>query len=220
MTCGQDWHELGSDSEFSDFANAPDQVNYILDKPIVNTPGTVFNYSDGAAHLISVILTKATGIDASAFADEHLFGPMGLGERTWYGDNRMFAYGGVGLCIGIHDMIKIGYLYLNGGILNGSQIVSSEWINTSTSFHISTNNVIPFLKDYGYYWWLGSANGHNFICANGYGGQFIFIVEELNLVVCSRSNYRGIDRNQAGENWYNILNVIINHILPAVKETQ
>lgn len=218
MTTGHDWHEIGDESEFYAFATAPDQLNYILEKPIVNTPGTVFNYSDGAAHLISVIITKATGMDGSEFADKYLFGPMDLGDRIWYADNRMFAYGGVGLCLGIHDMIKFGFLYLNEGNFNGQQIVSSEWINEATRYRISTNNAIPFLTDYGYYWWLGNAHGHDFICANGYGGQFIFIVEELNLVVCSRSNYRNIDRSKAGENWYNILNIIINQVLPAVKE--
>ena len=218
MRCGHDWHELGIESEFNAFASAPDQLNYILNKPVIHTPGTVFNYSDGAAHLISVIITRATGMDASEFADQHLFGPMGLGERIWYGDNRMFAYGGVGLCMGIHDMIKIGCLYLNDGNFNGRQIVPSTWIHTATSFHVSTDNAIPFLTDYGYYWWLGNAHGHDFICANGYGGQFIFIVKELNLVVSSRSNYRNIDRSKAGENWYNILDIIINQILPAVKD--
>jgi CubicO group peptidase (beta-lactamase class C family) len=218
MTCGHDWHEIGDESEFNAFVTAPDQLNYILQKPITSTPGTRFNYSDGAAHLISVILTKATGMDASAFADKYLFGPMNLGDRIWYGDNRMFAYGGVGLCLGIHDMIKIGFLYLNNGYYNEQQIVSSGWIDTATSYKISTNNVIPFLTDYGYYWWLGNAHGHDFICANGYGGQFIFTVKELNLVVASRTNYHGISRSKADENWYNILNIIINQILPAVKE--
>ena len=217
MTTGHDWHELGGDSEFGDFVSAPDQLNYVLAKPIINTPGTIFNYSDGAAHLISVIITRATGMDASAFAGQYLFGPMDLGERIWYGDNRMFSYGGVGLCIGIDDMIKIGFLYLQEGIYNGQQIVSPDWISTATEFKIATGNVIPFLKDYGYYWWLGNAHGHDFICANGYGGQFIFIVKELNLVVCSRTNYRHMDSSKAGENWYNILNIIINQILPAVK---
>jgi len=218
MTCGHDWHELGNESEFNDFVNSADQLDYILNKPIVTAPGTIFNYSDGAAHLISVIITKATGMDASTFADQYLFSPMGLGERIWYDDNRMFAYGGVGLCIGIHDMIKIGFLYLNEGNFNGKQIVPSGWIKAVTSFHISTNNIIPFLTDYGYYWWIGNAHGHDFICANGYGGQFIFIVKELNLVVSSRANYRNISGSQAGENWYNILNIIINQILPAVED--
>ena len=164
------------------------------------------------------MITKATGMDASAFADKYLFDPMDLGDRIWYEDNRMFAYGGVGLCIGIHDMIKIGFLYLSEGYFNDQQIVSSEWINTATSLHISTNDIIPFLSDYGYYWWLGSAHGFDFICANGYGGQFILVVKDLNLVVCSRTNYRNLDSAKAGENWYNILNIIINQVLPAVRE--
>ncbi len=218
MTCGHDWHELGGSSEFMDFVTAPDQLNYIFNKPIVNSPGTVFNYSDGAAHLISAIITNATVIGTSAFADQYLFEPMGLGKRIWYTDNRNIAYGGVRLFIGIHDMIKIGFLCLNEGKFNGQQIVPSGWIDKSTSFHISTNNIIPFLTDYGYYWWLGNAHGYDFICANGYGGQFIFVVKKLNLVVCSRADYRNIDEYKAGENWYNILNIIINQILPAVKE--
>jgi CubicO group peptidase (beta-lactamase class C family) len=218
MTTGHDWHELGGDSEFGEFARAPDQLNYILEKPIVDPPGTVFNYSDGSAHLISVILSKATGKSASEFADEYLFGPMDLGNRFWYTDNRGISYGGVGLCIGIHDMIAIGNLYLNQGSWNGEQLVPSDWIRKATAFKIATENVIPFLSDYGYYWWLGSAHGHNFICANGYGGQFIFLVKDLNLVICSRSNYRDLTSVQAGENWYQILDLIINWVLTSVKE--
>ncbi len=218
MTVGHDWHELGGDSEFGDFVNAADQLNYIINKPVINIPGTIFNYSDGAAHLASVVISKATGMNASAFANLYLFGPMGLGDRNWYYDNRMFSYGGVGLCIGIHDMISIGQLYLDNGYYNGSQIVPADWVSTVTSFKISTGEVIPFLSDYGYYWWIGNAHNHDFICANGYGGQFIFIVKDLNLIVCTRSNYRGITTTKAGENWYNILNIIINQVLPAVRD--
>ena len=156
MTCRHNWKEIGSESEWDDFASAPDQLNYILEKPIVNTPGTIFNYSDGAAHLVSYIIQKATGIDASVFADQYLFEPMGLGERIWYADNRVIPYGGVGLCIGIHDMVNIGYLYLNEGFFNDQQIVPADWINTVSSFQIATGNVIPYLSDYGYFWWLGT----------------------------------------------------------------
>jgi CubicO group peptidase (beta-lactamase class C family) len=218
MTCGQDWHELGGDSEFGAFVNAPDQLNYIMGKPIVSIPGSVFNYSDGGAHLSSVLLARATGMETSEFANEYLFKPMGLSEKAWYVDNRHLAYGGVGLLIGIHDMLKIGFMYLNDGYYNGRQIVPADWIETATSFKVSSNNEIPQLKDYGYYWWLDSAHGYNFICANGYGGQFIFVVDELNLVVCSRTNYRYLDRTEAGQNWYNVIDIIINQVLPAVIE--
>ena len=218
MSCGQNWQELGDYSEFNEFVTAPDQLRYIMDKPIVNTPGQTFNYSDGTAHLVSYILSHATGVETSVFADQYLFEPMGLGERIWYGDKRLVAYGGVGLCIGIHDMLKIGFMYLNKGYFNGQQIVPSEWIETATDFKISSNNEIPFLEDYGYYWWLGKAHDNDFICANGYGGQFILIVKDLDLVVCSRNNFRSLERSQAGQNWYSTLDIIINQVLPAVRE--
>ena len=215
MTCGHDWHEIGSPSEFMDFVNAPNQVEYVFQKPIINTPGTVFNYSDGGAHLVSVILTKATGMSTSEFANTFLFEPMGIGDKIWYTDKQDYNYGGVRLCIGNHDMIKIGFLYLNNGFYNKQQIVSSAWIDTVTSFKISTNNIIPFLSDYGYFWWLGNAHDYDFFCANGYGGQFIFVVRDLDLVVSSRTSYR-VSESKAGENWYNVLNIIVNQILPAV----
>lgn len=214
MSAGQNWKELGPVSEYGNFVSAPDQLEYIFQKPVINTPGTIFNYSDGTAHLVSAILARATGISPKAFADEFLFEPLGIGPRTWYTDNRNIPYGGVRLFIGIHDMIRIGFLYANDGYFNGKQVIPADWIQRSTSFKITTNNVIPFLSDYGYFWWLGSAHGHEFFCANGYGGQFIFVVKSLNLVVCSRSDYR----QNADENWYRILDTILNRILPAVRK--
>ena len=114
-------------------------------------------------------------------------------------------------------MIAIGNMYLNQGTYNGQRIVSAEWIDECTRYNISTGNLIPFLNAYAYFWWLGSAYGHNFICANGYGGQFILVVEELNLVIAARTNWNGVSDNQADQNWYNVLDIIINQILPAVK---
>ena len=216
MSAGQDWQELGPVSEFNEFAGAPDQLTYIFQKPVIHTPGTVFNYSDGSAHLVSAIIESASEMRTSDFANRFLFGPMGLGERTWYTDNRGIAYGGVGLCIGIHDMVAIGFLYINNGQYNGVQIVSAGWIEEAMRFRLSTNGIIPFLSDYGYYWWIGQAHGQDFICANGYGGQFIFIVKDLNFVVAARTSWRRATREAAGENWWNVLNIIINRILPAV----
>ena len=216
MTCGHAWQELGQFSEFNNFVRAENQLIYILEKSIVNTPGTLFNYSDGAAHLVSIILSMATGMSAGGFANEYLFIPMGLGNRNWSRDKQGHTYGGVGLRVGIHDMIQFGWLYLNDGYCNGNQILSKSWIETSTQGKLSTNNVLPYLENYGYFWWLGHEQGHDFICAMGYGGQFIFVVHDLNLVVCTRCSFRFESKNVAGQNWTTLLNLIINQILPAV----
>ena len=217
MTCGHEWREIDQPSEFVNFANADDQLIYVFRKPIVHTPGTVFDYSDGAAHLISAIITSVTDQSAEQFANENLFGPMDLGDRKWSADNRGISYGGVRLHIGIHDMIKFGYLYLNEGTFNGKRIVSSEWISAATTPYISTNNVVPYLTQYGYYWWIGNEYNHNFFCAMGYGGQFILVCKELNLVIAARCNWRYLSEEQAGQNWWAVFNIIINQILPAVQ---
>lgn len=64
MRAGHDWQEIPGPSEFGDWVSAPDQVDYILAKPLVNPPGTLFNYSDGSAHLASVVISESTGMSA------------------------------------------------------------------------------------------------------------------------------------------------------------
>jgi len=216
MTSGQEWSEIPGPSEFPDFIYAPDQFLYALNKPLINTPGTVFNYSDGSAHLLSVILTQATGMTASQFANKYLFEPLGIGNRFWYEDKQGYNYGGVGLCVGPYDMIKFGNLFLNKGKYKGVQIVSENWVDKAITNYISTGNVLPYLTNYGYYWWVGTRKGFSFYTAMGYGGQYIFVVPDLNLVVVSTCNFTGIGGSvQAGENWKNITDIIMNNILEA-----
>jgi CubicO group peptidase (beta-lactamase class C family) len=214
MATGFEWFEIAEPSEFGDFIYASNQLLYVLNKQFIHPPGTVFDYSDGAAHLISVIISEATGMSASEFANVHLFEPMGIDERFWYEDNQGYTYGGAGLCIGPHDMIKFGNMILNNGEYNGNRIVSSEWLNAATSIHISTNNLLPYLTDYGYYWWKGSILGHEFSMAMGYGGQFIVIVPNLNVVASATCEFRGLSEI-SGQNWNSIIDVISNNVIPA-----
>ena len=215
MTCGMEWHELGGYSEFSQWVNSPDQINYIIAKPFTSVPGTHFNYSDGAAHLTSVILEEAVGMGTVDFANQYLFNPLGLGEKTWWADNRGYNYGGVGLCVTPRDMIKFGRLYLNHGVYNGQQIIPVSWVNESTQTHISTNNVVPYGSSYGYYWWIANERGHYIFYATGYGGQFIFCVPDLNLVTVATCNWQNTGVH-ADEHWYAIIQMFMNNILPAV----
>jgi CubicO group peptidase (beta-lactamase class C family) len=218
MTCGLEWFEIGPRSEFSSWINSLNQVEYILHKPFVSNPGERFNYSDGAAHLVSVILSKATRKNTVDFAKEHLFDPIGIGEREWLTDKTEYNYGGVGLKVTPRDMIKFGTLYLNGGVVENTQVISNEWIVRSTTpkIHTELDESGPF-SQYGYYWWLGSgANNIGNICiANGYGGQFIVIVPDHNLVVVATSNWSGIGRDSAQNQWNRVINLVLNDAIPA-----
>lgn len=216
MSCGLAWSEIPGPSEFYNwFYKSQDHLLYILNKPFKNTPGQVFNYSDGAAHLMSVVLSQATDMTANEFADQYLFTPLGIGGRKWSVDNRGFNFGGVRLFLLPKDMVKIGMLILQKGMFKSEQIVPKDWVEKSTGFQITTKNIIPYGSSYGYYWWRGSAHYTNYFFANGHGGQIIFMAPDKNLVIVGTTNWDGLTDNAAGELWYNLISIIVDEILPA-----
>ncbi|MCW8810824.1 MAG: beta-lactamase family protein [Ignavibacteriaceae bacterium] len=215
MSCGLEWSEIPGPSEFMQWYTSPDKLLYIINKPFISVPGESFNYSDGAAHLASVVLSQATNMTANEFAQQCLFSPLGISDRVWTTDNRGFNYGGVRLFLFPDDMLRIGKLALNKGKWGNEQVVSEEWITESTGFQISTENIIPYGSSYGYYWWSSTANNYDFYYANGHGGQFIFIVPRYDLVIVATTNWSGLNDQQAGLLWYNLISIIVNEVLIA-----
>jgi hypothetical protein len=217
MSFGHVWNGTKDNSLYNTWALAPDHLQFIIDLPLVWEPGTVFNYSDGASHLLSVIVTIATGKNTLDFAKENLFDPLEIKNFKWSKDDKGFPNGAAGLSISPHDMIKFGNLILNKGKYNGRQIIPESWINTMTTTKISTNSDIPYGPDYGYQIWIGSTDGHKYIFAMGWGGQFIVIVPDFNLVVAATNEWSGISSTTAGDQWYRTIDLIMTLILPAFK---
>ena len=177
-------------------------------------PGQTFYYNSGASHLLSIILTQATGMSSYNFAKQYLFQPLGISDHNWSTDKQGSNNGAAGLRLTPQDMLKIGILYLNGGIYNNTQVLPRSWITKATTAKITTGTVIPFASDYGYLWWNGRAHSRSYFFANGWGGQFILVVPELSLIVVASNEWSGIPSAIAGEQWYNTLNLIINEIIP------
>ncbi|UCG79871.1 MAG: serine hydrolase [Desulfobacterales bacterium] len=158
-----------------------DWVQFMLDLPMAEKPGTRFEYCNGASFLLSAIIQETTEMSASAFAEKHLFGPLGISDIEWPSNPQGITIGWGELRMRPHNMAKIGYLYLNKGQWNSRQIVPSAWVEASTSKHISAT-----LQDgYGYQWWVAD---HGVYMALGYAGQFIFVLPEQNMVVVFTSN--------------------------------
>lgn len=217
MSSGLEWEELVSVNGYNNWISAPNQIQYVLDKPLVNTPGQVFAYNSGALHLLSYILTKATGKTTLQFATENLFIPLGIGTRGWLKDRQGYYNGAAGLSITPLDMIKIGNLILNRGVYNGNRLVSAEYMNQMLTAQIATNNAQPFTSGYGYGLWLGSNGGSAYTLANGYGGQFIVVVPAKQLVITATNQWSGISATEANNQWYQTLNLILTVILDAIK---
>ncbi len=216
MSCGIPWvEEPGEASEFPDWVSAPDQISYILNKPLAYPPGERFDYSDGSAHLVSVVLSEATGMSALEFAREHLFDPLGMGMSDWWEDNRGYSFGGVGLRLRARDMVALGRLFLDGGVHQGRRIVSEDWIRAATATQISTNPVDPRAWGYGYFWWNPGCGSFGCYMASGFGGQLILVVPALDLVMVTTTEWN-VDRARAAQNWSLAFDLLTDRILPAV----
>ncbi len=159
--------------------------------PLLFDPGQKFRYNSLETHLLSVIITKISGKSAREFAEENLTGPMGIEIVDWKPDPKGNSTGGYDIYMKPRDMAVLGYMYLNGGMINNTQIVSEGWINESLTPTWTSNGIQwgPLTDyNYGYLWWLGKINGHNMFMAMGMGGQFIINFPDLDLTVVTTTN--------------------------------
>jgi CubicO group peptidase (beta-lactamase class C family) len=185
-------------------------ITDILNLPLVREPGTQFEYHSAAPALFGPIIEHTSGISVSEFARKYLFEPLNISHYQWYifPDGSEMTAGA--LWMRPRDMAKFGYLILSGGQWHGKQILSEEWINKSTSAHISAGGY-----DYGYYWWLGKLNKENeiieSIMASGYGGQRVYVIPKLNLLAVFTSQP---DDNPKGQT--RIAQIMENYILPSM----
>lgn len=191
MTPGYDWPEFGEWQAFCHMFYAPHWVRYVLERPIECDPGTKMNYNTGATHLLTAIVQRVTGMKAAAFAEKHLFRPLGITEYRWHEDPQGVNNGGSGLALYPIDMAKFGYMYLQGGRWKGKQVVPEAWVRSSTTPRFVT---YPGVGHYGQHWWVGAIDpaqemteANRFHFALGFGGQYIIVVPALELVVTMTS---------------------------------
>ena len=104
-------------------------------------------YSTGSSHLLSVILTGATGMNTRAFAERHLFKPLGITVGGWDRDPQGYYFGGNNMALSPAALLKLGTMVMNEGIYNGKQIVPRDWIAESMRTY-TRSHFNPY--DYGY----------------------------------------------------------------------
>ncbi|MDJ0988724.1 MAG: serine hydrolase [Desulfobacterales bacterium] len=150
-------------------------TRYILDLPLAEPPGTRFVYCNGASHLLSAIVQKATGMRSLAYARQNLFSPLGITDVIWETDPQGIDVGFGRMWLRPHDMAKFGWLFLNKGQWEGRTIVAADWVNAATRGHIQTKSS----DRYGYQWWVDKEGS---FAAMGHRGQRIFVVPEHDLV--------------------------------------
>lgn len=196
MTTGEEWKEFGDGVTFpNDFVESKNWIDYILNKPIIEQPGTKMNYNSGSSHILSYILQLATGMTTAAFAEKYLFEPLHITNYEWQQDPQGIFVGGFGIKMKPTDMLKIGLLCLQNGYWNRQQLVSSNWIEQSHQKQFTT---YKHIGAYGFHWWVLDKETFNVpyhtYFAMGYGGQYILIVPQIELtaVITSQMPKRGL----------------------------
>ena len=201
MSAGLKWDES---TPYTDTLNGeinmstkPDVVDFVLSRKIVETPGTLWNYSGGCTQLLAEIIKNATGLRIDEFAKKYLFEPLGIENYNWYvrppltpnGDEVVWAPSG--LRMRPIDMAKIGALYLNNGKYSNKTIMSETWVEQSLHWQINTDGIS---EGYGFQFWCTQpliANEYtNVTMADGNGGQRICIIPSKGIViVLTAGNY-------------------------------
>ena len=157
--------------------SSDDWLRTQIDRPLAADPGRSWGYDNGSFHLLSAVLTKATGLTASAYAQRVLFAPLGVAAPVWPTDGQGHSLGNTGLRLSTRDLLRIGELYLHGGRLRGRTVVPAAWVRQTTR----PVTALGHGYGYGYGWWSVSPPAG--FAALGYGGQEIAVYPARRVVV-------------------------------------
>jgi CubicO group peptidase (beta-lactamase class C family) len=187
MTAGLSWFEPGDYTNPGNdeirMINSPDPVAFVLGRSFATTPGERFQYNGGLPTLLGYLLEKAYGKRGDVIAREILFEPLGIDDFDFRANgNGLLAYAS-GMRLTPRDIARFGLLYLNEGEWQGKQLLPKKWVADSLTPHIGSTRTLG----YGYQWWINrfdSPAASMWVpTARGNGGQRIFILEPLNMVV-------------------------------------
>jgi CubicO group peptidase (beta-lactamase class C family) len=232
MSSGLEWNEWGSsygnesNPIIALWVSCDDPIACILEKPLVNEPGTVFNYSGGNMVLLGEIIKNATDMDIEAFSWQYLFDPLGIAQPPWSWINDEVIYAGGDQRLTPREMLKFGVTYLNQGVWEGQQIVTEDWVANSAIPYSGAGNTwlnhairpIPpgegtwGQRGYSYSWWThdfsDSGDTISAYWAGGWGSQKIFVIPSLNaVVVTTGANYNSADPS---------VKILDKYVIPAI----
>ncbi len=174
---------------------ADDPLSFAMSVPGADEPGARYRYNSLAAYVAGIVIERAAGRGLEDFARDNLFEPLKIERWDWQEDRAGYAKGQGNLFLTAPDFARIGEMVLNGGAYNGRQVVSGEWIDASLKPRFDISDSDPFASGYGYYWYRQtySLNGRSIEVsfASGNGGNKIYVIPELGLVVSVMSRAYG-----------------------------
>ena len=194
-------------------AKTTEWIKTFLGKPVPNKPGEVFAYDSMVTYMISAIVQKVTGKTVLEYLKEKMFNHMGVTVVNWEESPEEINTGGWGLHIQSESLAKVGQMWLDGGVWNGKQIVSKEWIEQMSAKQANGG-------DYGYGYQVWMCKYPSAVRADGALGQYVIVVPEKDVVIVLTEASFTNGKPQRNLIWDNFLPQLKDEPLPASKDYQ
>jgi len=179
MTSGLLWNEEYFEvSEMITMLTSDDQTAYVISRPRFHDPGDDWYYSSGDTQLFSAVIKAATGMEAGQYAQEKLFGPIGMEGATWDTDTSGHTMTFCCVHTTARNFARFGYLFLRDGRWNDQQVVPADWVKESVEQSQWEN------QSYGFYWWLQDLPDvpKDMFMADGFQTKRIYVIPSLDIV--------------------------------------
>ncbi len=184
MRTGIEWHEsdrpIGDSNTTIQLERSLDWVQFTLRQPMDAAPGEKWVYNSGGSQLMSAILRRVTGRTMDRYAEDHLFGPLGIQDYEWKLTPAGLPDALGGLYMEAEQLAKIGYLYLHDGVWDGERILPEGWVKAATDRQVEQ-------PGYGYQWWRPDPAGVEVWAGQGFGGQYLLVLPEQDIVAVINS---------------------------------
>lgn len=220
MTSGFEWDESGGAGSYNEWIRSGDHLGFLLRKPFTAPPGAEFTYNSAAVHLLGVVLEQATVMQLPTLARFALFEPMGISASRWEQLGGGYYNGGAGLDLRPRDLARFGQLFLQDGSSGGRQIIPADWIRFSTEERFDWRMHSGALRgiSYGSLWWVVPGTSEPLYFAWGYGGQYVVVVPDLQLVVVATNDWYRVSQDGGNEHYERLtMDLLIQDIIPAFR---